>query len=415
MKYIYIYTLALLFAGMQTFAQTYTYDDQNRLTKVVYENGTTVTYTYDALGNRTKKKVTGATGIYDFTVTVTASPDEGGTVLGGGSYPNGTVIELIAAPNDGYDFVAWNDGVTDNPRYVTITHNMSFTALFALSSFTTDWAQKVILYMRSNQIYEYGVPELTDIKFDEQQMKLTVNKTNNQKDEYNVLQMDSIAFVDEDVTLLTDGLVAYYPFNGNANDESGNGNHGTPSNIELALGVNGDTDTAYQFGGIDNPGYIYVPNSESLQFTDGATFSAYVKPTSWTNMDGYGYKTESNGVHCIFAKDHDQSGVAFFLRGNDDDISFWTSWGDISCQASGYFLNKWIHVAFVYGDGYARLYVNGQLMDEKESTTNFSRVNGRNLYIGKFRDSWYPFSGLIDEVRIYNRALTGSEIKTLAH
>lgn len=61
------------------------------------------------------------------------------------------------------------------------------------------WAQKVILYMRSNHIYEYGVPELTDIKFDDQQMKLTVNKTNNQKDEYNVLQMDSIAFVDEGV------------------------------------------------------------------------------------------------------------------------------------------------------------------------------------------------------------------------
>ena len=193
-----VYLSVFMFAVLQTFAQTYTYDNLNRLKKVVYENGTTVTYNYDALGNRLSKKVTGATGIHDFTVTVTASPDEGGTVLGGGSYPNGTVIELIAAPNDGYDFVAWNDGVTDNPRYVTITHNMSFTALFALSSFTTDWAQKVILYMRSNQIYEYGVPELTDIKFDEQQMKLTVNKTNNQKDEYNVLQMDSITFVDEE-------------------------------------------------------------------------------------------------------------------------------------------------------------------------------------------------------------------------
>ncbi len=44
---------------MQTFAQTYTYDKLNRLEKVVYENGVTVTYGYDALGNRTSKKVTG--------------------------------------------------------------------------------------------------------------------------------------------------------------------------------------------------------------------------------------------------------------------------------------------------------------------------------------------------------------------
>ena len=61
MKHRLLYTLALLFATMQTFAQTYTYDSNNRLTKVVYKNGTTVTYTYDALGNRTGKKVTGGT------------------------------------------------------------------------------------------------------------------------------------------------------------------------------------------------------------------------------------------------------------------------------------------------------------------------------------------------------------------
>ena len=59
MKQRLLYILALLFATMQTFAQTYTYDKLNRLEKVVYENGVTVTYSYDALGNRTSKKVTG--------------------------------------------------------------------------------------------------------------------------------------------------------------------------------------------------------------------------------------------------------------------------------------------------------------------------------------------------------------------
>ena len=58
-----------MFATLQTFAQTYTYDSNNRLTKVVYDDGTTVTYSFDALGNRTGKKVTGSTPPSVVTVT----------------------------------------------------------------------------------------------------------------------------------------------------------------------------------------------------------------------------------------------------------------------------------------------------------------------------------------------------------
>ena len=60
MKLKLLFTLALLFATMQTFAQSpktkYEYDTNNRLAKVTYSNGTTVTYTYDKLGNRLSKK-----------------------------------------------------------------------------------------------------------------------------------------------------------------------------------------------------------------------------------------------------------------------------------------------------------------------------------------------------------------------
>lgn len=63
MKYKIYFTLALLFAALQTFAQStakYKYDENNRLTQVTYSNGVTVSYTYDALGNRLSKTVTGA-------------------------------------------------------------------------------------------------------------------------------------------------------------------------------------------------------------------------------------------------------------------------------------------------------------------------------------------------------------------
>lgn len=61
MKTRVFYILAFLFPSLLTLAQNYTYDNLNRLTKVVYQNGTTVSYTYDELGNRTSKEVTGAT------------------------------------------------------------------------------------------------------------------------------------------------------------------------------------------------------------------------------------------------------------------------------------------------------------------------------------------------------------------
>ena len=67
MKRRLLYTLAILFVSLQTFAQStknkYEYDDNNRLSKITYSNGVTVSYTYDALGNRLSKKVTGAAPI----------------------------------------------------------------------------------------------------------------------------------------------------------------------------------------------------------------------------------------------------------------------------------------------------------------------------------------------------------------
>ena len=228
----------------------------------------------------------------------------------------------------------------------------------------------------------------------------------------------------ENVVLPSKGLVAYYPFNGNANDASGFENHGTLSSgsVTLTTGVDGDADGAYMFGGISKPGHIRVKNSESLKFTDGCTFAAYIKPTSWRSMDGYGYTVNTRGGECFMAKDHDMNGVTFMVSGNDEKCSvYMQSWNNREPWAkassgdklTGNYLNRWTHVAFVYGNGRARLYVDGELMCDNESTPNFSKVNGRDFYIGKYSDSWYPFNGAIDEVRIYDRPLSGSEVRAL--
>ena len=170
-----ILTLALLFAAMQTFAQTYTYDNLNRLTKVVYNNGTTITYTFDALGNRLSKKVTGATS-ETYTITTSVTPSGSGTVTGGGTYAKGTTVELNAIANAGYEFSKWSDGETDNPRTITVTSNKSYTAQFVLSTVIPDLAGDIVVdgkvdFQDLNALVDAylsnaGVTDVTDIDND---------------------------------------------------------------------------------------------------------------------------------------------------------------------------------------------------------------------------------------------------------
>ena len=79
---------------------------------------------------------------------------------------------------------------------------------------------------------------------------------------------------------LNNGLVAYYPFNGNANDESGNGNNGNVNGAILTNDRNGNSNKAYAFDGVDD--YISVPGSNSISIQ--TNFSSSV----WIYMDGGG-------------------------------------------------------------------------------------------------------------------------------
>ncbi len=65
-----------------------------------------------------------------YIVTVESNDDSMGSVTGGGSYSEGAQITLTATPNPGYEFVRWDDGNTDNPRTVTVTSSVSYTAIF---------------------------------------------------------------------------------------------------------------------------------------------------------------------------------------------------------------------------------------------------------------------------------------------
>ena len=72
----------------------------------------------------------------EYVITATVSPEEAGTVMGGGAYHYGDTVRLEAAANGGFAFERWNDNVTDNPRDVVVTQDSSFVAFFVERQYT---------------------------------------------------------------------------------------------------------------------------------------------------------------------------------------------------------------------------------------------------------------------------------------
>ena len=216
----------------------------------------------------------------------------------------------------------------------------------------------------------------------------------------------------------SDGLVAYYPFNGNANDESGNGNHGTAGGgATLTEDRFGNPNSAYYFGGVDNSSYIYVPSSNSLNFNSNATYSFYVKLNSERGMDGWGSPVAA-GNQCIFAKDHDMTGYAGMISSSESGSNIWIAsfnnvQGDIQNSLKRLNDGEWIHVVFVFEGNISKIYVDGQMLSQTEYSGSINVGNDRDLYFGRFSNYWYPLDGVLDDIRIYNRALTESEVKAL--
>lgn len=72
----------------------------------------------------------------DYSVVLTTSPLDGGSVEGAGSYPEGSTVTLSAIPSAHYHFLRWNDDNTNNPRVITLTSDTAFTAFFAIDTFS---------------------------------------------------------------------------------------------------------------------------------------------------------------------------------------------------------------------------------------------------------------------------------------
>jgi hypothetical protein len=216
---------------------------------------------------------------------------------------------------------------------------------------------------------------------------------------------------------LQQGLVAYYPFNGNANDESGNGNHGVVYGATLSEDRFGNGSSAYYMDGND---YINIGQLSQLNNADGITISVWVKRFTSGRKEGFIGKWNSgeysNNVFLIY--NGEQSGV------NKPCFCFQAKNTPARKIYSNYLLSshEWVNIISTWNNtnGISKIFINGQKSNEKlNDQTIGKKLNYNTSYPaiignwGRFWGSNYYLIGKIDDIRIYNRALTEQEIHTL--
>ena len=197
------------------------------------------------------------------------------------------------------------------------------------------------------------------------------------------------------------GLVSWWPGDGNANDIV-DGNDGAPQNgATFASGLVGQ---AFSFDGIDD--FVEVGDSLSLDFTDAITIEA------WVNR-------ALNGRIAIVAKRDLSINTGYGARVESNGIFVGTVFGRFGHFSTGTVPpNVWVHVAWTYDQnaGVSTLYING-VQDNQLLRTGAIVVNTVPLWIGRLdtgRSRGPEFStGLVDELAIFNRALSAAEIQAI--
>jgi len=214
------------------------------------------------------------------------------------------------------------------------------------------------------------------------------------------------------VTDLSLGLVAYYPFEGNADDASGNGNHGTVEGATPASDRFGEIDRAYSFDGVND--YIRVPDSDTLDLTTSATFALWVNVDPEIDYGVYGspHLFTKGATYGALWADYGfriQETRSIFEVTVDGNTPRTTA---LPAVPEG----RWVHLAIVYHDSTVTLYENGLQVSQPITTHAAMRTSDQPLYIGMRyeHNNAGRFQGAIDDLRIYDRALSDGEIEALA-
>jgi hypothetical protein len=201
------------------------------------------------------------------------------------------------------------------------------------------------------------------------------------------------------------GAVAYWPFNEGSGfvaiDQTSNKNDGT---IYGASYSNGKFGKALSFDGVDD--HVDVSDSTSLKITGNQiTIEAWIKINSYANSETQVIckGEDDNWIWGISVRDTGSIRLLVYSNNND--------YFDSNTVLS---LNKWFYVVVRYNGTHKTIFIDAKKEGEKAATGNIiERANDKSIYIGDRVGSMYDlfFDGIIDDLAIYNRALSIQEIK----
>jgi hypothetical protein len=229
----------------------------------------------------------------------------------------------------------------------------------------------------------------------------------------------SLSFAQVPSYVPTTGLIGWWPFNGNANDASGNGNNGTVNGATLTADRNSVANKAYNFNGTSN--FISI-NPSSQAFPNGISISI------WAKISGLNSNTNCN-LGCaqfLVSRSNDFSNGHFKIGYSQNTVAAGgQKFGGSINSASGagnvngttaytYPQTTWKHLVITYNNSQVKLYINGLLNATTNYTTPITNINSL-IYFGRHVDATYSYfvNGQLDDIGIWNRALTTCEVTNL--
>ena len=218
---------------------------------------------------------------------------------------------------------------------------------------------------------------------------------------------------------LNTGLVAYYPFNGNALDSSGNNNNPSYNNATLVADRFGNPNNAISFNGYNS--YIQIPGSTSLNSGPSVSISVWVKPNGFYTGTCNGNYILSKGLetstsyNAVFSDAAYDNTIGRNQCNYPTDTSHEFFYGMNCTSTPNLFIHtgSWYHLVYTNDGSVSKFYVNDSLISSNSGTITF---NNNDLYLGRYfsiGSTPYWLNGILDDIRIYNRALDSSEVTTL--
>ncbi|MBU1098071.1 MAG: T9SS type A sorting domain-containing protein [Bacteroidetes bacterium] len=222
-------------------------------------------------------------------------------------------------------------------------------------------------------------------------------------DEYDAASEDSIEIMVRDFSSVQTGnLITFYPFNGNANDISGNNFNGTVNGAQLVSDRFNNSSSAYLFNGVNNS--IVVPNNDILNFQNAITVSFWIQVDQFYDREAYplSHGNWENRWKISITNKH----VRWTLKTN-------TGIKDLDSETE-LEKGKLYHVVAEYSGKDFELYLNGKL-DAFSSHLGAISKTSINLTIGQVlpNNNQYNFKGVLDDIRIYDYALPFQSIVEL--